>query len=101
IDAYTLLTNRALPSVTVKWNTTLIRYYINPDGSGLSINQLQPAIQSAFDAWSIYTGRTFQYMGTTSAIGNANDHQNTVFWDRTGTFVSSKDALALSSVSYN
>lgn len=102
-SAYTLYQSPGLPGVTIKWNTNNILYYINPTGSGLSINELQPAIQSAFDSWGSQTGITFQYMGTTTAKNDPNDHQNTIFWDTSPdhSFVSPTAAFARTAPTIN
>src|SRR5579871_330146 len=96
VAAYVLLQDPTLRGVSIKWGVTNIPYYINPSGSGLDIDQLAPLIQAAFAAWSpaLNNHVTFTYMGTTTAKGNSNDRQNTIFWDTDKTFVP-KSALAV------
>jgi hypothetical protein len=96
MPAFVLLTLPTLPGTRIKWPTNNISYYINPNGSGLSATETISAIQNAFDAWSQATNGavTFTYMGTTTAVNNPTDHQNTVFWDTNRTVVTS-EALAV------
>lgn len=100
-DAYTLLTeDPTLPGITLRWKSKAISYYINPDGSGLSIDQVKPAIQAAFDSWTAVTGIQFRFVDTTTAK-DAVDNQNTIFWDKNGAFVSPKLALARTQPHWN
>ena len=89
------------PNITFHWNNRHIQYYVNPDGSGLSIDVLLPAIQSSFDAWTqAGVGLSFEYLGTTKARANRFDGKNVIFWDTDGGFVGS-DGFAATTHAYD
>jgi hypothetical protein len=68
------------------WPTRNIKYWINPEGSGLSSDQILTTIQSTFQSWEqTGVGLTFSFMGFTDSQNNLTDHKNVIFWssDRT------------------
>jgi hypothetical protein len=100
--AYVLLIDPALPTVTTKWRVPEIQYYINPDGSGLSNDQVIQVVQNSFASWTnTGIGVSFRYMGITSHKDNAKDHINTIFWDVDQTFVPVGKALAKTEASFD
>src|ERR1022692_710803 len=87
--------NTTPSGMPIKWHTSDIDYYINPLGSGLSIEQIQPVIQNSFDVWGQLVNLHFHYLGVADWPGCDNtstsqcagyDGRNTIFWDTTGQY---------------